>query len=175
MRDVVETEKAIDQVDKIRHEVNTVPWQLSNFHRVKSQYHLYLLEEKMRRPDKTMIFEYQKNAKKSCELFFKVSRKVAQHRVESTKLLGVYYWLMGKQKKALRWWSKSIKEGERMGANLELSRTFWEVGTRLQESNSSYKMLDGITAEGYLNKARILFKEMDLQKDIDELDQLTKA
>jgi hypothetical protein len=175
MGDIVEAEKAIAQADKIKNEVNTVPWQLINLQRVKSQYHLYLLEKRMRDANETALSEHRANAKKSCKLFLRLSRKVAQHRTESSKLFGVYYWLVDKKKKALDWWSTSIEEGERLGAKLELARTFFEIGKRLQEPNSQYKMLDGIAAKNYLDKARKLFVEMGLQQDIDELDRITKS
>jgi hypothetical protein len=56
-----------------------------------------------------------------------------------------------------------------------LSRTYFEVGKRLLEPNSKYKELNGITADEYLEKARTLFVEMDLQWDLDELDKLMAA
>lgn len=36
-------------------------------------------------------------------------------------------------------------------------------------------MLNGIKAEAYLEKARGLFEEMDLQWDLDQLDQVSKS
>jgi len=67
------------------------------------------------------------------------------------------------QKRELKWWNKSITEGERLGARLDLSRTYFEVGKHLLEPESKYKKLNGIRAEEYLEKTRILFEEMDLQ------------
>jgi hypothetical protein len=55
---------------------------------------------------------------------------------------------------------------------VELSRTYFEVGKRLLEPTSKYKELDDIKAEEYLEKARKMFKEMDLQWDLDELEKL---
>jgi hypothetical protein len=40
------------------------------------------------------------------------------------------------------------------------------------EPTSKYKELDGIKAEEYLEKARVMFEEMDLQWDLDELEKL---
>ena len=40
------------------------------------------------------------------------------------------------------------------------------------EEKSRYKELNGINAEGYLEKARTMFQEMDLQWDLDELDKI---
>jgi len=63
---------------------------------------------------------------------------------------------MDKQKKALNWFDKTIKEGERPGARPELSRTYMEVGKRLLGPTSKYKQLNGITAEEYFEEARVL-------------------
>lgn len=46
------------------------------------------------------------------------------------------------------------------------------VGQRLLEPISKHKELDGIKAEEYLDKARVMFEEMDLQWDLDELEKL---
>ena len=47
-----------------------------------------------------------------------------------------------------------------------------EIGKRLLEPKSKYKELDGIKAWDYLEKARGMFEEMDLQWDLDELEKL---
>jgi hypothetical protein len=103
------------------------------------------------------------------------SGKVAGDRTEALRLMGTYYWLIHKQRKGLKWWSKSIQEGERLGARPELSRTYMEVGKRLLEPDSKYKDLNGIGAEEYLNKARTMFQEMNLQWDLDELERISAA
>ena len=86
--------------------------------------------------------------------------------------MGVYYWIIGKQRKAMKWWRKGIQEGTRLNDRLELSRTYYEVGKRLLEPKSKHKELDGIKAEEYLEKAKVMFEEMDLQWDLDELEKL---
>ena len=116
--------------------------------------------------------EYRKEAFKSGKMLLKTSQKAAQHRTGSYRLLGVYYWLVEEQTKALKWWQKAIEEGERLGARPELSRAYFEVGKRLLEAKSKYKELNGIEAEEYLEKAKALFEEMDLQWDLDELDKI---
>jgi hypothetical protein len=80
--------------------------------------------------------------------------------------------LIGKQDNALNWFQKSIKEGKKLGARLELSRTYFEIGKRLSQESSPYKELNRIKAEEYLNKAKTMFEEMDLQWDLDQLDRL---
>jgi hypothetical protein len=46
------------------------------------------------------------------------------------------------------------------------------VGKRLLEPKSKYKELDGIKAGEYLERARVMFEDMDLQWDLDELEKL---
>jgi tetratricopeptide (TPR) repeat protein len=173
--DIEKAEKSLQRANEIRPEVNVVPVQLSNFYRSQLEYYLYRLKESIRNGNESESSEYRKKAVKSVKMLSKVSQKAAQHRTESYKLTGVYYWLINKQRKALKSWHKSIEEGERLGARLELSRTYFEVGKRLLEAESKYKMLNGIKAEEYLEKARVLFKEMDLHWDLDELDRVVRG
>jgi len=88
------------------------------------------------------------------------------------RLMGLYYWLIGKQGKAFKWWEKPIQEGERLGVRPDLSRTYFEVGKRLLEPQSKYEEFNGIEAKGYLEKAGILFEEMNLERDLDDLERL---
>jgi len=46
-----------------------------------------------------------------------------------------------------------------------------EVGKRLLDPRSCHRERNEIPAEEYLNKARSMFKDMDLQWDLDELER----
>jgi len=114
----------------------------------------------------------RRNAYRSGKAALRNARKYAPYRTKIFRLMGLYYWLIGKQRKALKWWGKSIKEGERLGARPDLSRTYFEVGKRLLEPQSKYEQLNGIDAKGYLDKAEKLFREMGLEHDLDELERV---
>jgi tetratricopeptide (TPR) repeat protein len=136
-------------------------------------YNLTMLENAILTDKPDDIKEFGKATLRSGKITLSYTRKkVATERTESFKLMGIYYWLINEHKKALKWWKRSIKEGERLGAKIELSRTYFEVGKRLLETNSKYKELNGVTAEDYLEKAKGMFEEMDLQWDLDELDKV---
>ena len=169
---IEKAEKSLHHANVIRREIDLVPFQLSSLYRSQLEYDLYRLKESIRISGKSGSSQYRKKAIKTCRMLLKVSQKAAQHRTESYKLTGVYYWLINNQKKALKWWHKAIEEGQRLGARLELSRAYLEVGKRLLGAESKYKMLNGIEAQEYLEKARVLFEEMDLQWDLDELDKM---
>ena len=175
MGDIEKAKKNLMHANEIRAEVNAVPIELSNFCRSQLEYHLYRLKESIKSGNSSALSKYRKDAYKSSKMLIKVSKKAAQHRTEAYKLMGVYYWLINKQKKALKSWQKAIEEGEGLGAQLELSRTYFEIGKRLLEGGSKYKILNGLKAETYLEKANALFREMDLQWDLDELDRLVRS
>ena len=65
-----------------------------------------------------------------------------------------------------------MDEAERLNARLELSRTYFDVGKRLSEDNRKYRAMNGIEGKEYLKKAEDLFREMNLQFDLDELDKI---
>jgi hypothetical protein len=122
-----------------------------------------LLENSIKNENQAESSKIKKTAFKNGKKTAKISRKVAAELTEACKLMGTYYWLVDKQKRALKWWEKSIEMGENTRAKLELSRTFLEIGKRLAEEKSQYKELNGINSQQYLEKARNLYKEMDLK------------
>jgi len=154
---------------------NAVPFQLLNICKSQFMYDLCQLKKSIKSGNETDILKHRKNASKSRKELLKISRKASQHRTESYRLTGIYYWIIRKQKKSLKWWHKAILEGERLGARLELSRAYFKIGKRLVEPESKYKMLNGITPEEYLEKAKVLFDEMDLQWDLNELSRVVRS
>ena len=118
------------------------------------------------------IAQLRKSFHKTGKLALKNTRKYAPYRTKVFRLMGEYYWHNGKQGKAFKWWKKAIKEGERLGARPGLSRTYFEVVRRLLETESKYKKLNGIDAKGYLEKARTLFEEMGLERDLHDLKEI---
>ncbi|CAB1073627.1 hypothetical protein D1AOALGA4SA_1907 [Olavius algarvensis Delta 1 endosymbiont] len=166
-------ETSLKQADRIKSEaVAPVPFQLSSHCRSRLEYELYRLRQSTKDGNKAGISKFRKSADNAGKKMVKVAKKVAQHRIETYKLQGVYCWLINEQGKALIWWHKAIEEGERLGARLELSRTYFEIGRRLLESKSNYKEFKGVKAEEYLKKARSMFKDMDLKWDLDEIDKM---
>jgi hypothetical protein len=120
------------------------------------------------------IAPLRKQADKSGKAALKNARKYAPYRTKIYRLMGDYHWVIKKQSKALKWWRKAIKEGTRLGARPDLSRTYFEVGKRLLEPQSKYWELDGIDAMVYLEKARDMFKEMDLLYDLEKLEEIVR-
>ena len=89
-----------------------------------------------------------------------------ENRMRSTLKFGLWNRvrsrkLKGKWRRALQYWQESVQLGERIGARLELARTWSEVGRRLLEAESGTKSLNGVSAEEYLTRARAFFQEKE--------------
>jgi len=163
---------SLGHAEKVMSQVSVVPTNGGEFLACKFLLALHNLERSLERDDKEASAKQRSRAFRAGKASLETAGKAVFFKTESLKLMGVYYWLIGKQRKAIKWWRKAIAEGQRLNARLELSRTYYEVGKRLLEPKSKYKELDGIKAEEYLEKARVMFEEMDLQWDLDELEKL---
>jgi class 3 adenylate cyclase/tetratricopeptide (TPR) repeat protein len=175
MDDAVSAAKALETADTIRSEQETVPWMVSVFCRSRAELGLYRLKDAIAHGRKADVLTVRHRALKSCRALLRQTRKVAQHRTEAHRLMGVYYWLNEKPSSALKWWRRSIRVGERLGARIQLSRTYFEVGQRLREPGSPYSSLDDVAAQTYLGKAGDLFREMNLEWDLERLNRIPKT
>ncbi|HWR67869.1 MAG TPA: AAA family ATPase [Desulfomonilia bacterium] len=150
----------------------TAPNNLGDYIAGRFSFDLYQLEDAIKRVDKIASKKHRAKALKVGKEALKIANKWAYMKTEVLKQMGIYYWLIGRQRKAIKWWHEAITVGRRLNNRPELSRTYYEVGKRLLEPKSKHKELDGIKAEDYLEKARVMFEEMDLQWDLDELKKL---
>ena len=175
LRGIGEAEEALKHARKYLSGAEKLPFYFSHYLLSEFMVYLYRLEESMKTGNQSEIRKNRKSASSTGSKAVKNSKKAYVYRTEALRLMGTYYWLIGEQKKAIKWWGKSIEEGERLGARLQLSRTYFEVGKRLLEEKSKYKELNGIKAEEYLDKAKAMFQEMDLQWDLDELDKIVAS
>jgi hypothetical protein len=64
--------------------------------------------------------------------------------------------------------------GKRIGARLELARTWMEVGKRLLKQGPVASEMDGVSAEEYLSRAKAFFKEKELDWDLAQLQIIAK-
>ena len=175
MRDIKGAEISLLQIKElVSHEERIVPFYICNFLMSQFLFDLCILEDAIHSKKKPKIAPLQKKAYRSGKASVKNAMKYAADKTEAFKLMGVYNWLIGKQKKALVWWDRSIRIGEHLGARPELARTYMEVGKRLLEKKSKFQQLNGTKAGEYLKKARVLFKKMELKWDLEQLDRIRR-
>ena len=86
--------------------------------------------------------------------FLASTKNFAPNRTEALKIMGSCHWLAGHRRQALRYWRRSILEGERLGAKVELAHTLHNAGELL-----------GTTAPGpgWLRRAAELYRELAIE------------
>jgi tetratricopeptide (TPR) repeat protein len=172
MKDTEKARTSLKKADQIRSEVKAAPIQLSFFYRSQFECYLQCLEDSLKAGDRKESYQYRKSALKSGKMLIRICRKAALYRTDSYRFMGVYSWLVHDRKSALGWWRRAIAEGERLGALPQLSRTYAEMGTRLCgiEQGSSERNTDW--AKEALQKARTMFGELGLERDLEDLDSV---
>jgi tetratricopeptide (TPR) repeat protein len=169
--EIEEARECLEHLETIRGETPLVPFYLSDYLTGRFMFALYRLENALKTGDNSYnkcVQEARLWGKES----FKMCKKFNRDRVEAKRYMGTFYWLTGKKRDALKWWHLSIETGEAFNMKPELSRTYFEIGKRLSEPQSPYRELNGISAAEYLNKAKTMFEEMDLQWDLEQLENL---
>ncbi len=151
--DLQKAEKSLSYARTFKSKI-VIPWARTNFLTNQFLFDIYKLENAYQKRNKTEIEEYRKKTLKSGKEAYKISKRIAGDRIEIYRLMGRYYWLINKQKKALKWWTKSIQFGEESGGKLELSRTYFEVGKCLSEEKSKYTELNNINPKRVFRKSK---------------------
>jgi hypothetical protein len=168
-RDFDRADNSLRTAEEIRATHRATPIQLSIYSRSKVDYLLCRLEDALRKDNPSSIAGYRRRCAAASRKFVKITRKAAQHRTEAFRLRGVYYGLINKPQKARKWLDKSIQEGRRLGARMELARTYSEMGRRIQQMPSAFTSPRDAEGDDYLERAKALFVEMDLQWDLEKL------
>ena len=175
-KDTVAAKNSLMLAEHIRRgQAFSPPWYVGSSLLGQFMLHLQLLEDSIGGDSRKVISQNSKAAFKSGKKAVKNSATFAAYRAENFRLMGVYFWLVGKQKKALEWFDRSVKESKRLGARPDLYRTYMEVGKRLLEPHSTYSQMNGISAREYLDEAEKQFRAMDLQLDLEQLERVRRG
>jgi len=173
-KDLTGAEISLNQVKEIISNMGRVStYYITSYIMGRLLFDLNVLEQAIIINDFSNISKLKKRTFNSAKKALKTANKCALDKVEALKLMGTFFWVTNKQKKALKYWAQSISDSKKMGSSLELSRTYFEVGKRLLEDGSEQKELKGIGAEEYLNKARNIFEDLDLQWDLEQLERFS--
>jgi hypothetical protein len=105
--------------------------------------------------------------KLSGKLLGKVKKNVAI-MTEAYHLKARILLLQNNYKAAAKYLKLSVAAGEKYNTRPDLSRVYFETGKFLSNPSNKYKELNGHAASHYLEKAKSMFEEMDLQWDLEE-------
>ena len=134
-------------------------------------YLVELLERKLKARNEKLstseIRDLKKSALKASVRAMKISRKVADVRVETYFLMGRYAWLVGDRRKAFRYWRKSAEFGERLHALPDVGRIYCEVGSKMLADKLNRSDFLGLSGQDCLKKAVSIFHELELEHDLE--------
>jgi serine/threonine protein kinase/tetratricopeptide (TPR) repeat protein len=116
--------------------------------------------------------ELKKKVRKSSKNALSITKYVAEMSTDTFYLLGRMHWLIKNYKSAVKFFERSIVTCERLGALPDLGRTYMEIGRRLSERKNSDRTLNGIGPDGYFEKARTIFTDLNLRWDLHELENV---
>ena len=148
-----------------------LPYFISTFRIAQSLFDLEELQRRALSMRKSGRSQARKRSSRSVIMALKNSLKYSTDQPESFRLRGTHYWLIGKRSRALSWWNRSEKTAEKLGARPELARTLFEIGKRLSEAGHDFQTIRSKTAVEYLNEAKIIFAELGLRTDLEELEK----
>jgi tetratricopeptide (TPR) repeat protein len=169
--DIQGAEKTLEHLTSQQFEFDDTPYNLSTLYISQFLIALSELEKTKAKSAGLKWKEVKRRARKCGHKAVKNTRAVAFDRTEAYKLRGVYFWIIGKPKKALKWWDKSLKQAQRLKTPVDLARTYMEIGNRLLEKKGKYTELNGIDGKQYLEKAKSLFQEFELSWDLEQLEK----
>jgi tetratricopeptide (TPR) repeat protein len=169
-REMDKARASLEKANQALSEVKAAPIQLSFFFRSRFDYDLRCLEDSLKADHRKEFSVHRREALKSGKLLVRTCQKAALYRTESYRLMGVYHWLIGREKTALKFWRTAIDEGESLGARPQLSRTCAEMAKRLCEVKGEPHRPSSIPLEELVKKARSMFVDLGLHDDFEELD-----
>jgi class 3 adenylate cyclase/tetratricopeptide (TPR) repeat protein len=187
--DTAGAERALADATRMDKELKAYAHYRSGFLLSALHYYFARLEQSVRVADRKAAEKYRRLFSECLRREHRLLAKVASDRTEAYRVTGNYHWLSGRTRVALGWWKASLDQGDKLGARLELSRTYFEIGRRVTStlmsrslSATKRQMLRamtnrhlGLTEEDCLCRAEILFREMNLQKDLEELQELKRV
>ena len=168
-----ETKEALETLSTcegfISEEKHVDPYHKSNYLMARCSYDLRAFSEAVGTMSRTDVALLRKQARGSVEAAVRNSMKYYADRTEAFRSAGTYFWILGKKRKAVTWWAKSLKIGKHLKALPELARTYCEIGRRLQHHAGEVRNAVIPEPEECLKLAREIFDQLDLQWDLSEL------
>lgn len=166
LNDLKNAKKALAEAEKWKTRIMNIPVYFTQIllARIKLDFEKIKSLSKTDQHFRLIIKELKTNSDK----LIAKSKKLIANLTEAYLLKAKLDQLLKKNQKAFKYLHLAIQTGEKYNGRLELSRAYFETGKFLSDPNVKYKELNGEPASHYLEKAKTMFEEMDLQWDLEE-------
>lgn len=139
------------------------PWHQSSVHVAQLLFDITALEAEGGRGGWSGL---ARAARRSARRALGTAAKVGKERVETYRLVARLWWALGRRRRALVWWERTIVEAERMGARPELARAHRDIAERIAAG-----VVRGGDAGAHRAAALRLFAEMGLEGERREMEE----
>jgi tetratricopeptide (TPR) repeat protein len=166
--DTAAAKRTLDKAQELIRPGVVAPYYLTFTLTSRALLDLTMLEEARSAGDRGVARAIARRAHRSVRAALACAAKVSWERTETYRLAGRLAWLRGRPERALRWWTRSLAEGERLGTRPEVARTYLEAGRRLTAEGRG-RTLHGDDADTCLEKARALFVALGLDREVEQV------
>jgi class 3 adenylate cyclase/tetratricopeptide (TPR) repeat protein len=169
--DVAKAEKALNMASEIQKKASNIPVYHTPYLLAKVNFDLEKLQRQNENSKeyKALLNEIKHNSK----TLIAKSKKLIANLPEAYLSRARFYFAQKKYSNAFKNIQLAIATCEKYNSRLELSRVWFEAGKFLSDPKTKQKQLNGISAGEYLEEARTMFEEMDLQWDLEEWNRFT--
>ncbi len=98
-------------------------------------------------------------------------RKMSYLFPKSMRLVGNYWWLRGRKRRAFRFWTEGLVVAEKLAINPEVARISFEVAKALADPKGGARALNGQDSDFHAERARSQFEQLGLAADLQELEK----
>jgi len=164
--DFAKAEKALNKASEIQKKASNIPVYHTPYLLAKVNFDLEKLQKQNENSKeyKALLNEIKHNSK----TLLAKSKKLIANLPEAYLLRTRFYFAQKKYSSAFKNIQLAITTCEKHKSHLELSRAYFETGKFLSNPTSKQKQLNGLSAKDYLEKAKTMFEEMDLQWDLEQ-------
>lgn len=174
--DLVKADEIINSINGLTEHSTSNPLYLRIYLKAVALYNIAMFKNA---PEVQMKRNMANKALKACRAVVKEAVKVKPYYADALCLAATCYWAAGNHKKALKLWGRAVAEAEKLGARPDLARVYFAAGSCLLESKiipvSKIVKVIGLTPDQCLDQAEILFREMDLKYDLEQLEKFKRS
>ncbi|MCB2222430.1 MAG: AAA family ATPase [Bacteroidetes bacterium] len=167
--DIAKAEIALNMASEIQKKASNIPVYHTPYLLAKVNFDLEKLQRQNENSKeyKALLNEIKHNSK----TLIAKSKKLIANLPEAYLSRARFYFAQKKYSSAFKNIQLAITTCEKYNSRLELSRAYFETGKFLSDPKNKYNELNGHNASHYLEKAKAMFEEMDLQWDLEEYEK----
>jgi class 3 adenylate cyclase/tetratricopeptide (TPR) repeat protein len=131
---------------------------------------LSLLKKAANDQDHRGISTYKKASHDSAKRALRNVKKNPCNAPEVFRLIGLHYWYLKKERRALKWWMKSLEKAEQLESGIERGLTHLLIAQQMRSSRTLKGKIQKEQQEEHLRKAKDLLTQVGFHSMLDQVE-----